>query len=135
MVQGAAAVLFSNKPKMVRRAKYVLANNYRVHLASRDPAYKCIWFGPDEDGNNGVYLGKDVVNEASRALSMAMFKVAPSILTASQIASYAATELKRKVSSHRMSVPWGTKWRRGPEIVKDFCGSSHWHFQPLPPPV
>jgi 3-ketoacyl-CoA synthase len=106
MVQGAAAVLFSNKPKMVRRAKYVLANNYRVHLASRDPAYKCIWFGPDEDGNNGVYLGKDVVNEASRALSMAMFKVAPSILTAGQIASYAATELKRKVSSHRMSVPW-----------------------------
>lgn len=65
---GASAVLFSNKPKMVAKAKYKLATNYRVHLASRDPAYKCIWYGPDAEGNNGIYLGKDVVNEASRAL-------------------------------------------------------------------
>jgi hypothetical protein len=50
---GASAVLFSNKRHMVRRAKYVLDTNYRVHLASRDPAYKCIWYGPDEEGNNG----------------------------------------------------------------------------------
>jgi hypothetical protein len=50
---GASAVLFSNKRPMLRRAKYVLDTNYRVHLASRDPAYKCIWYGPDAEGNNG----------------------------------------------------------------------------------
>ncbi|KAF6254699.1 FAE1/Type III polyketide synthase-like protein-domain-containing protein [Scenedesmus sp. NREL 46B-D3] len=99
---GASAVLFSNKRAMVRHAKYVLATNYRVHLASRDPAYKCIWYGPDEEGNNGIYLGKDVVNEASRSLSMAMFKVAPSILNAGQIAAYAATELQRKVLGRKV---------------------------------
>jgi 3-ketoacyl-CoA synthase len=52
---GASAVLFSNKRHMVRRAKYVLDTNYRVHLASRDPAYKCIWYGPDAEGNNGEW--------------------------------------------------------------------------------
>eukprot|EP00882_Tetradesmus_deserticola_P000731 GHRQ01000798.1.p1 GENE.GHRQ01000798.1~~GHRQ01000798.1.p1 ORF type:complete len:504 (+),score=238.10 GHRQ01000798.1:145-1656(+) len=99
---GASAVLFSNKRAMVRRAKYVLATNYRVHLASRDPAYKCIWFGPDDEGNNGIYLGKDVVTEASKSLSMAMFKVAPSILNASQIAAYAATEVQRKLLGRKV---------------------------------
>lgn len=101
---GAAAVLFSNKPKMVARTKYVLDKNYRVHLGSRDPAYTCIWYGPDAEGNNGIYLGKDVVNEASRALSLAMRKVAPSILTTSQIAKYALTEIQRKLSSGKVAL-------------------------------
>lgn len=99
---GAAAVLFSNKPTMLRKSKYVLDQNYRVHLGSRDAAYKCIWFGPDAEGNNGIYLGKDVVNEASRALSIAMRKVAPSILTWGQIANYAVAEIQRKLTSSKV---------------------------------
>lgn len=100
---GAAAVMFSNKPAMLRKAKYVLDKNYRVHLGSRDAAYKCIWYGPDAEGNDGIYLGKDVVNEASRALSLAMRKVAPSILTFGQIAKYATTEIQRKLSSGKVA--------------------------------
>jgi hypothetical protein len=100
---GAASILFSNKPKMLRKAKYVLDKNYRVHLGSRDAAYKCIWYGPDAEGNNGIYLGKDVVNEASRALSLAMRKVAPSILTMGEIAKFAATEVQRKLSSGKVA--------------------------------
>lgn len=88
---------------MVRKAKYVLDKNYRVHLGSRDAAYKCIWYGPDAEGNNGIYLGKDVVNEASRALSLAMRKVAPSILTLGEIAKFAATEVQRKLSSGKVA--------------------------------
>lgn len=95
--------MFSNKPSMIRKTKYVLDKNYRVHLGSRDEAYKCIWYGPDAEGNNGIYLGKDVVNEASRALSLAMRKVAPSILTYGQIAKYAATEVQRKLSSSKVA--------------------------------
>ncbi|KAF8071135.1 CUT1 [Scenedesmus sp. PABB004] len=94
---GANAALFSNRRRMAARAKYALTRNVRVHLAARDPAYKCIWWGPDAEGNNGIYLGKDVVNEASRGLSMAMFKVAPSILSVGQIAAYAATEASRRL--------------------------------------
>jgi 3-ketoacyl-CoA synthase len=96
-------MLFSNKRSMVRRAKYVLDINYRVHLGSRDPGYKCIWYGPDAEGNNGIYLGKDVVNEASRALSLAMRKVAPRVLTWGQIARYAATEVQRKLSGGKVA--------------------------------
>lgn len=99
---GASAILFSNKPSMIRKAKYQLAHNYRVHLASRDPAYKCIWYGPDADGNNGIYLGKDVVTEASKGLTIAMQKIAPRILTAGEIAKYAATEVQRKVLGKKM---------------------------------
>jgi len=95
--------MFSNKPAMLRKAKYVLDKNYRVHLGSRDAAYKCIWYGPDAEGNDGIYLGKDVVNEASRALSLAMRKVAPSILTFGQIAKYATTEIQRKLSSGKVA--------------------------------
>lgn len=44
-----------------------------------------------------------MVTEASRALSIAMRKVAPSILTWGQIASYVGTELQRKVSSGKVA--------------------------------
>lgn len=36
---------------------------------------RCIWYGPDDLGNNGVYLGMNVVTEASRGLTLAMTKV------------------------------------------------------------
>lgn len=57
----------------------------------------CIWFGPDEEGNNGIYLGKDVVKEASKALTEAMWKVGPKVLTWTQIASYAVNQAQRAI--------------------------------------
>ena len=37
---GAAAMLFSNKPAMGRRAKYDLVYNHRTHIAASDEAYR-----------------------------------------------------------------------------------------------
>ncbi len=34
-----------------------------------------IHYGPDAEGDNGIYLGKNVVKEASRALAVAMRQV------------------------------------------------------------
>ncbi len=59
----------------VRRAKYHLQHNIRVHLAASDDAYNCIQNGPDDIGIVGTYLSKDVVKEASRGLTLALFKV------------------------------------------------------------
>lgn len=36
---------------------------------------RCIWYGPDDQGLNGTYLGLNVVKEASRALTVAITKV------------------------------------------------------------
>lgn len=36
---------------------------------------RCIWYGADEVGLPGIYLGKNVVNEASKALTLALTKV------------------------------------------------------------
>lgn len=109
---GACAMLMSNKPKMVAKAKYKLVHNVRVHLGSREPAYKCIWYGPDEEGSNGVYLGKDVVKEASRGLTQAMWKIGPKILTPSQIAGYVSTELKRKLFGKDSAAPFKPQFQK-----------------------
>lgn len=42
-------------------------------------------------GINGVSLGTNVVNEATRAMTAAMTQVAPSIMTWQQIAAYLAS--------------------------------------------
>lgn len=49
------------------------------------PPRRCIWYGPDAEGLNGVSLGLNVVHEATRALTSALRTVAPTILTWRQI--------------------------------------------------
>lgn len=42
-LQGAAAILLTNKPSLQRRAKYTLDRRYRVNNAAREEAYR--WGG------------------------------------------------------------------------------------------
>jgi hypothetical protein len=72
----------------MRHPDSVVLPPYRVQvhpagtaLTSPSPRCRCIWFGTDDDGHTGVYLGKDVVAEAGRALTKAIVGVAPHILT------------------------------------------------------
>ncbi|MEW5303445.1 MAG: hypothetical protein WDW36_006135 [Sanguina aurantia] len=101
---GAAAVLLSNKERWRSsgRAKYVLCHNVRVHTGARPEANKCIWYGPDDKGVVGTYLGTDVVKEASRALTQAMTKIGPYALSWTQIAKLGVNYLHRQV---RAKVP------------------------------
>eukprot|EP00955_Chlamydomonas_euryale_P116268 366406-Chlamydomonas_euryale.AAC.31 len=74
---GAAACLFSNNSSWGQRVKYKLLFNERVHIGQNESAYKAIHYSPDEDGVPGIFLGKDVVTEASRALTRAIRAVGP----------------------------------------------------------
>ncbi|EFJ44710.1 hypothetical protein VOLCADRAFT_95052 [Volvox carteri f. nagariensis] len=80
---GAAAMLLTNKASLARPtgrgaqgrgAKYQLLRRVRVHSGQNDEAFTAIHFSPDDKGKNGIYLGKNVVKEASRALGDAMTK-------------------------------------------------------------
>jgi hypothetical protein len=44
-------------------------------LAASSPPPRCMSWGPDPDGVNGVYLGKNVTSEAAKALKMALTAV------------------------------------------------------------
>ncbi|KAG2486931.1 hypothetical protein HYH03_014430 [Edaphochlamys debaryana] len=94
---GAAAILMTNKPALKKKAKYVLQHRCRVQLSASDAAYKCIWYGPDDEGLNGIYLGLDVVKEASQGLTIAMTKIGRYVLNWDQIGAYLRNYLQRVV--------------------------------------
>ncbi|KAJ9510740.1 hypothetical protein QJQ45_027645 [Haematococcus lacustris] len=104
---GGAAMLMSNKSAAwAGRAKYQLAFNHRVHIGSSDEAYTAIHYGPDDKGINGVYLGKNVVTEASRALTKVMWAVGPHVLTPRQKAEFAANWVRRKLLGAQSVAPY-----------------------------
>ncbi|KAL6765115.1 FAE1/Type III polyketide synthase-like protein-domain-containing protein, partial [Haematococcus lacustris] len=104
---GAAAMLMSNKAAAwARRAKYQLVFNHRVHIGASDEAFSAIHYSPDDQGINGVYLGKNVVTEASRALTKAMWAVGPYVLTPCQKAEFAANWVRRRLLGPQAVAPY-----------------------------
>ncbi|KAF5841900.1 FAE1/Type III polyketide synthase-like protein-domain-containing protein [Dunaliella salina] len=67
---------------------------------------EAIQYGPDQDGINGIYLGKNVVSEASRALTKALYKIAPSVLHPVQKLRFAATYAVRKLLGPDAASPY-----------------------------
>ena len=57
---------------------------------------RCIRYSPDDEGVNGIYLGKDVVAEASKGLEKVIRQIAPKVLDFGQIALFLLTELRRR---------------------------------------
>lgn len=47
----------------------MLQHTVRTHLACEDPAYQCMGAGQDAQGFSGVFLRKNVIETASRALA------------------------------------------------------------------
>jgi 3-ketoacyl-CoA synthase len=75
---GASAMLFSGT---CPDAKYKLLLNERINLAASDSAYYSIFYGPDDEGINGISLSKDVVCEASHVLTKLLWKVGGRVLS------------------------------------------------------
>ncbi|KAG1672776.1 hypothetical protein FOA52_002764 [Chlamydomonas sp. UWO 241] len=113
---GAAAVLFSNNASWGSRIKYRLRHSERVHIGASDAAYSAIHYSPDEEGINGVYLGKDVVTEASRALGRVIRNIGPKVLSKVELLRYAHNAATRWVGRKLGSV-------KIPEYVPTFSGS------------
>ena len=43
------------------------------------PVCRAIRYGPDEEGINGIFLGKNVVTEASKGLKHVLTKIGPKV--------------------------------------------------------
>jgi hypothetical protein len=61
---------------------------------------------PDDKGINGVYLGKDIVSHAGRALRMCMEDVTPRLLTWGQTASAGLHMLKKALLGAEAAGEW-----------------------------
>lgn len=77
---GGAAALLSNRPKDFKRAKYELTTSVRTHLGCQDDAFGCMGVAEDADGVQGVFLRKNVIEIAGRALKTNIRSLAPRVL-------------------------------------------------------
>ncbi|CAK0783411.1 hypothetical protein CVIRNUC_006610 [Coccomyxa viridis] len=77
---GGAGALLSNRPKDLKRAKYQLEHTVRVHLGCEDDAFGCMGNGEDSEGIQGVFLRRNVVNVAGRALKVNLQRLGPLVL-------------------------------------------------------
>ena len=79
---GASAMLFTGSKGLSSfpNSKYQLQLHDRVNMAASDSAYHSIFYGPDEQGINGVFLSKEVVKEASKVLTEILWKIGPRVL-------------------------------------------------------
>ena len=68
------------RPKDLKRAKYQLEHTVRVHLGCEDDAFGCMGNGEDSEGIQGVFLRRNVVNVAGRALKVNLQRLGPLVL-------------------------------------------------------
>ena len=73
---GCAAVLMTNRPDMIKRAKYKLIHSERVTIAADEKAFKCMGrWGDDINGTAGGYFNTDVPAAAQKAIRAVITKV------------------------------------------------------------
>jgi len=82
---GGAAALMSNRAADAKAAKYELTHTVRTHLGCEDDAFGCMGNGEDKDGVMGVFLRKNVVAVAGRALKANITRLAPMVLPWSEL--------------------------------------------------
>ena len=78
-------LVFCCRPRDVRRAKYQLEHTVRVHLGCEDDAFGCMGNGEDSEGIKGVFLRRNVVNVAGRALKVNLQRLGPLVLPISEM--------------------------------------------------
>jgi len=82
---GGAAALMSNRAGDARRAKYVLTDTERTHLGCEDSAFGCMGNGEDAEGVMGVFLKKNVVEVAGKALKENITALGPRVLPVGEL--------------------------------------------------
>ena len=75
------------RPKDLKRAKYQLEHTVRVHLGCEDDAFGCMGNGEDSEGIQGVFLRRNVVNVAGRALKVNLQRLGPLVLPITEMVS------------------------------------------------
>lgn len=65
---GGAAIILSNRPEDKYRSKYEFVQSVRIHKASNDDAYQCIFQQKDDQGKLGVKLSEKLLDVAGKAI-------------------------------------------------------------------
>lgn len=73
------------RPKDFGKAKYELVTSLRTHLGCQDDAFGCMGVAEDAAGVKGVFLRKNVIEVAGRALKTNITALAPRVLPWSQL--------------------------------------------------
>lgn len=73
------------RPEDRARAKYELVTSLRTHLGCQDDAFGCMGVAEDAEGRQGVFLRKNVIEVAGRALRHNITALAPRILPFSEL--------------------------------------------------
>eukprot|EP00198_Chlamydomonas_reinhardtii_P002901 XP_001692237.1 predicted protein [Chlamydomonas reinhardtii] len=96
------------RPSQAARAKYVLQHALRVHTGASDASYTSMHWSPDEEGINGIYLDKCIIEEAGKCIEMVMRGITPKIMTwrqygeaAAHVISTASRQLLNRRSSSK----------------------------------
>ena len=76
------------RPRDQRRAKYELLTSIRTHLGAQDDAFGCMGVGEDAEGVQGVFLRKNVIEIAARALKTNIRCLAPKVLPWLELVSH-----------------------------------------------
>ena len=61
-------------------AKYELVTTHRTHLGAEDDAFGCMGVREDQDGIQGVFLKKNVIEVSGRALALNLKTLVPRVL-------------------------------------------------------
>merc|ERR1719296_548200 len=76
---GGCALLLSSRSSDGPRAKYKLLHTFRSHVTD-DQAYSSVVQTPDEEGNLGVALSKEIIKVAGRAMKRNFITLGPHVL-------------------------------------------------------
>ena len=77
---GSYALLLSNKKKDRKRSKFELLGSFRTTTAASDTSYNVIYSREDEHGFLGTSLSIELLNVASKALTLSIMKLIPDFM-------------------------------------------------------
>ncbi len=75
----------ARRPRDRARAKYELTHSVRTHLGAEDDAFGCMGNGEDAEGGRGVFLRRNVIAVAGRALKANLQRLGPLVLPVSEL--------------------------------------------------
>jgi len=93
---GGAAVLLTNKPRLLLRAKYRLRHLVRTQVAD-DESYNAVYQCEDGGGCSGVRLSKEIVKVAGNAMKINLTQLGPLILPVAEQAKVLFSLLRRRL--------------------------------------
>lgn len=104
---GGAAVLLSNRPSDMKRAKYRLLHVVRTHRGADDKAYRCVFQEEDSEGKSGISLSKHLMLIAGEALKSNITTIGPLVLPASEQLRFLVSFISRKfLNSNKSKNPY-----------------------------